>query len=380
MNLHFISVIPIEFYTPKNMEAVEQRLLDDKLLMPEDEISLAFSELTSKKGRFYKLVPSFDSESEFSFAIHESSACVYIHSIDKDYSINRETVLETLKNRSAFHKKLLKPTNSPERKLLSKICNTGQNAYILPKINYVFSFYIFEQSEDTISQEEIRILVEPSLVDADDMLSSSPCSDVGISWNIKKEYADKLIDVDIASNVATYISWASVVSIAEKQAFNKTKILISVLECRLQIVWNRCYSLSQYIDDIFTQKEKLDDIKELYWSFVQNLDDAKSVLTATYSSRANALFLEMVKTSRITDEINRLDKKITLLEKYIDQQNTLRSRKYQKTIEFLLFITAVSALVQIFLPLPLSILPTFAEYALIAMVFSLGVYAIIKNK
>ena len=45
--------------------------------------------------------------------------------------------------------------------------------------------------------------------------------------------------------------------------------------------------------------------------------------------------------------------KLELLEKYVMQRNQRQNRIYQKSIEFLLFVTALAALMQVLFPLPL---------------------------
>lgn len=386
MNLHFIFIVPIEFYTSERMQNMEHELVNNGVLILEkNEMAEVFSELTSGKGRFYRV--TLDAGCELKFAVHESSACVYMLNVHKDWIADRQSVVDILRLRKQHHEEILISSNgNPVSNLISEITRLTKDRYsdiqwTLPKANYVFSFFIVEKPAGTLlPQEDILTMVEPSLVDADDMLSSDPNLTVDITKNIKKEYADKLIDVDIANTTETYISWATIVSAVEPKWFSKTKNLISALECRLQIVWNRCYSISEYIDGVFDQKIIPKDISKLYWNFVRSLDDAKSVLTATYSSRADALFTEMVKTSKITNEIDRMEKKITLLEKYIEQQNASRSRKYQKAIEILLFVTAIASLMQVLLPVPLSIFSVPVKYAIIILLFAVGAFAIIKNK
>jgi len=190
-----------------------------------------------------------------------------------------------------------------------------------------------------------------------------------------------LSDVDISSHATTYITWATIVSSSEDSYWaDRTKSLLSALECRLQIVWNRCYSVSKFIDDVFDRKNKPRDIEELYWSFAKTLDDARSVLSSTYSSRADRLFSKMISTSKLRGEIERLEQKVNLLEKYIEQHNLKRNRKYQKTIELLLFITALASLAQIFFPLPMSFLPTYGEYIFMSSVAIIGALAIYKSR
>ena len=150
------------------------------------------------------------------------------------------------------------------------------------------------------------------------------------------------------------------------------------LEAGLQLVWNRCYTTSNFSDDIFNSKSKISDINKFYWSFVNSLDDAKSVLSSTLSSRASAVFDELIKTSRVAGEIDRLKDKVDLLEKYLHQQREKTSLKYQRTIEALLFVTALSQVVPLFFQMPVFTDQLVGEI-IIGLLFLLGLVAILRR-
>lgn len=171
------------------------------------------------------------------------------------------------------------------------------------------------------------------------------------SSNFYKEiFFDQLVDKDIYNNAELYVTWATLVSVVISPGLvNETRDMLVSLEARLQIVWNRCFMISNFADDIFNKKSKVYDVTKFYWSFVNSLDDAKGVLSSTLSSRAGVAFDEMLKTSRVAGEIDRLKDKVDLLEKYLHQQREKTSLKYQRTIEALLFLTALSQLIPLFL-------------------------------
>jgi hypothetical protein len=384
MKLHIASIVPIELFTKKRSTLVEGALLENKKIYEVDnEVSNIFNEISGNGSKFYSVSPLFGGGVYLAF--HESSACIYIEKTIDDWVLNRETVTRELAARNLYHKEIITNSKkSPANGLVTEILSIiPDSEYGVGKINYVFSFYVVEgvvTGEDESSN--LKIFAEPSLIDLDDMLSTQ-CEDSLDPLNayeIKTDYVESLSDIDISSNVKTYITWATIVSVVNESQVGRTKSLLAALECRLQIVWNRCYSVSEFIDSVFECTDKPSDVGELYWSFAKTLDDAKSVLSSTYSSRADRFFAEMIQTSKISGEIDRLEQKINLLEKYIEQNSLKLNKKYQKTIELLLFITALASLAQVFFPLPMSVLPASAEYVVMGVLAVVGVLAIYKSR
>ena len=316
-------------------------------------------------------------------AFHESSLCICITKTVNDWKLDHASITAELGRRNKDHQAIINNTHaSPVHDILKEIQKySGKSLYGKFSASYVFSFYILEKNEDDqIDKYQIMKLIEPSTIDMDDMLSTDT-TPANTRTTIKQNAIDSIKDVDISNSSETYISWATILSLsAPGEATQKNINLLTALEMRLQIVWNRCYSVSQYIEKVFAGENMAKDINELFWSFSRTLDDAKSVLSSTFSSRSESLFHEMIKTSKIEGEISRLEQKVILLEKYIDQRNTLQSKKYQKTIELLLFITAIASLSQVFFPVPISIFNEGIELGIVAAITLLGIYAIFKSK
>ena len=385
MRLHIVSIIPIEFFTKTRANLVENFLLEKKQIYEakNEEVANTFLEIAGSGSKFYS-VSSLVGPGIY-VAFHESSACIYIEKTIEEWVLNGESVTKELAERNLYHKEIIANSErSPANGIMKEILSIVHGSeYGDSRINYVFSFYIVERAvKHEGESSNLKILAEPSLIDLDDMISTQ-CDDSMDFVNtdgIKTDYVNSLSDIDISSNAETYITWATIVSIVDGHQVNRTKSLLAALECRLQIVWNRCYSVSEFIDKVFECTDKPRDIEELYWGFAKTLDDAKSVLSSTYSSRADRLFSEMILTSKISGEIDRLEQKINLLEKYIEKNNQKLNKKYQKTIELLLFITALASLAQVFFPMPMSLLPATAEYVVMGMFAAVGVLAIYKSR
>jgi len=223
------------------------------------------------------------------------------------------------------------------------------------------------------------MLAEPSIIGIDDMQPCTNARRINLTVETKESFLDLVTDRDISSKAEMYITWATLVSVIEStNLVIETRDMLISLEARLQLVWNRCFATSNFSDDIFNNKSKILDINKFYWSFVSSLDDAKSVLSSTLSSRASIVFDELIRTSKVASEIDRLKDKIFLLEKYLHQQREKTSLKYQRTIEALLFVTALSQIVPIFFQTPI-FTDQLIGYSVIGLLFLLGLFAILRR-
>lgn len=379
MNLNKISIIPIELYTTNCRSLCEILLLENNFINKvESDLKNVFLELADGNASVYELSPMIFENALVVF--NESSMCFCLQRFHSDWTINDQSILEELKERNLFHKKIIQNNQeSPISKVIS--CLNSESIVVRElKASYVFSFFILENfTNEKIKESHLIQLIEPSIIDMDDMISSNIDNSV-VDDSLSKAVLSNYDDVDLSDKVQTYISWATIVSVISKKDNNKTKNLLTALELRLQIVWNKCYCISQYIEEIFEGKNKAENISELYWSFARTLDDAKSVLSSTLSSRADRIFKELIDTSKVEGEITRLEQKVNLLDKYIDHKNTVRSKKYQVTIELLLFITAIASLAQIFFTIPINFINNQVEIFLMIVLSVLGVVAIYKSK
>ncbi len=382
MKLSVTSIIPIELYTLKRRKLCEESLLKSKTIFPLDNgLNKIFSEVGGNASSIYGVSPNLSESTAIAF--HESSICFCVEKTLDNWELNHSSISKELEQRNKYHNLIINNDSSnPVYALLKEICRSLQEeSYGSIQPSYVFSFYILDRTTNTdmINKQELMKLVEPSIIDMDDMLSTE-CDASNTQTHIKQSAIDRITDIDISNKSETYISWATIVSVVNSNDMKKTQNLLTALECRLQITWNKCYAVSQYVEKVFDGGAKAKNISELYWSFARTLDDAKSVLSSTFSSRADRIFKEMIDTSKIESEITRLEQKISLLEKYINQRNSIQGKKYQKTIELLLFITALTSLIGIFFPVPISIFNENIEISIIILVGFVGIIAIFKSK
>ena len=361
MSLIRVSLVPLELYEYRLREKFEQSLSSGAHLIPLHSGSLdhTFQELCDFSPKVFKANKHLGTTL---LALHGSSAClIAIEALD-DWEPTLSAVASELQTRRALHRDTLQDQDEVFGIRLTEALSPARAAGYRVKARYVFSFYIYrpDYKPDETELSILKLLAEPSLLDLDDMLSSRvgtgvPLTDGPLEPKVRRAL-DDIPDVDLAPDVTTWITWASIVcvdcSVARRQA--KTFDLLVALETRLQIVWNRCQSFSNLADAILTGRtRRFKGVNDFFWGLARTFDDAQGVLAATSSSRANKLFAAMIATSALEKEIGRLAGKVELLNRYLVSRNLKRDARYRKTIEVLLFFAALSQVVPLFFRLPL---------------------------
>lgn len=143
--------------------------------------------------------------------------------------------------------------------------------------------------------------------------------------------------------IGNSITWESMLCIENKHATRKYPELLLAPELRLQMVWNKCFTLSNYADNVFTSKAppRKAAVEEIYWNFARTLHSAKEIAASTSSARINTTFAEMCRTSDLHEQIDRLSGKITLLSQFIQWKRDKVNARYQKLISLLLLLAAM---------------------------------------
>lgn len=380
MEICQVTVTPIEFISENDLDLFKSFILAKRLIAPNNDCEDLIKDLFSKDVQYYALNGSGDSV--FCLFI-ESSMCLINTENTSIDSLTSEAVRSLLLKRKSSNNLI---NNNCDTSPFYEIINCLEKVdyptpYFTPRIHYSFSFCVIQSSNfEHVNEGLLKVLAEPSLVGCDDMTSTN-VSQAKISLDsIKQDRLNAIRDVDLASSSKTYVTWATIVSITNENDFKSTIALLSLLEVRLQSAWNKCYEASLYIDEIIKKNINPKKFIDLYWEFVRDLDSLKSVLSSTYSSRADSLFQEMIKTSKLEKEMHKLEQKAALFEKYVEKKKTQVQNRYQITIELLLFVTALSSITQVFLPIPFNYLPTHFEVLIICFLAVVGAFAIFKGK
>lgn len=259
MKLHIVSVIPLELYVNIRRKFIEEKLLLSRSIHPTDnKIKFLFSEISGGNSSMYDISPSLIENAMIVF--YESSLCICINKEIDNWVLESESITNELKKRNDNHTSIININDgNPLQNFLKEIQELpDEEEYGKVFPSYVFSFYIIERNKsETVDKSEIMKLVEPSIIDMDDMLSTE-YDTLNDQTNIKQSAIDSIIDADISNTSETYISWAAIVSICEEgEAAQKSKNLLTALELRLQMIWNKCHSVSNYINKVFDKKHRL---------------------------------------------------------------------------------------------------------------------------
>lgn len=371
-------------FTLKDREIAERRLHAESLIsfrVQDRPLRSTMQEISPDGTLIYAL----HVEGYVAWAIFcETTLCIAIDDKRTYERITEEFIATELTGRAEYHAALLCDNgHTPVHVVMAQLRKALVASLIKPKVHYVFGSYCLS-GEDRISAKEkslLKVLAEPSIIDVDDMLASSEYAGPDINFpEPNHRLFQRISDIDPSALTTTYVTWASVVSYSlDAATADRTKDLIICLEARLQATWNRCYVFSEYADDIFDRKQKIKNFEELYWRFVRVLDDAKSSISSTFSTRAGEFFSEMVRTSRLEGEIERLEIKLTLVEKFVAKDQGRRNAIYQKTIEGLLFIAALASLMQVLLPVPI-IEDQRIAWGIISGLSFVGILAILRLK
>ena len=360
MSLVRVSFVPIEFFEADIRARFESAVIQAATFVPRDSGSLGrtFSELCDFSPRLLK---SRKLDDTALLAFHGSSAC-FIRVLElPDWKASIESVRLELDSRRQSHQSLIASGDDLFGTSLSAFCGkeTAKQPYQF-LVNYVFSIYLYHPDSKPSSDEmdALKLLAEPSLLDLDDMVSTCAHGD-GTECHTGepklRTALESIRDVDLAPDVHTFITWASIVSIdrTSNHRTSRTFDLLVALETRLQMVWNRCFAFSNLSDAVLAERGKKVNVDKFFWQVARTYDDAQGMLAATSSSRANRLFDIMTETSGLQREIMRLQGKVSLMDQFVSWRNESRDSRYRKTVEVLLFFAALSQVVPIFFSLPL---------------------------
>ena len=243
-----------------------------------------------------------------------------------------------LRERQALHEHLLSSGRSIITSTIGLI--TPEIAY--DQHSYVFSFFVFEDmsSEQFIRWDsQLKLLAEPSRVGlASGEQAGLPESAIDPDALAASTY--DITDVDISVNSCAYVTWASIAAASwgnEEQAV-RTKDMILSLEITLQAAWNKSDALSRRIDQAINDEASDVDAEGLLVGFSQALEVIRGVVSATIPSRDQLFFDALRRTSRIDEKIEVVDRKLALMERYVERRRELSRRNLSQFAKIALYV------------------------------------------
>ncbi len=224
-------------------------------------------------------------------------------------------------------------------------------------INYAFTFYsVCDENFVQSSEQHLKVLAEPSVINMDDMLSSQGTNCLYSSkTKINKDILKNIKDVDLFSEQKTFVTWASIVSLSKsKDVFIQNHITLTLIEVLIQRIWNLCYTQNNDLNNYITNINKCSkDINNTIIETYRILIESKNCISATYSSRLSGIYSAIVESSQLGKNIEDLEQKLNYLIVFTNSLNQSKNRYLQQSSEILLFLIAIAQVVPLFFNLPI---------------------------
>ena len=209
--------------------------------------------------------------------------------------------------------------------------------------SYVFSFFVFEEltaDEREAWNGELRILADPAVVasepdTSDDDVFIRDCDEVD-------EKGLNLSDIDRHPDSIAYATWSTSVAACwgERRHMDRTKAMMLGLELKLQAAWNKCHELSNRIERAMDDGWN-EDPEQVLVGFTRALESIRGVVSATISHRDQLCFDKLRETSRIDEQIDTLDRRLELVQRYVERRRSKRQEGHQRRLTFVLGLVAI---------------------------------------
>ena len=249
-------------------------------------------------------------------------------------------------------------------------------------INYAFTFYsVYDYAYNSANEQHLKVLVEPSIINMDDMLSSA---DTYVEYTAKTEVNKKLLNsiqnIDMSNEQETYITWASIVSLSRnREMCIRNHIMLTQIEILIQRIWNMCYTKNNELNDLITNiKSQTIDIHTVIVDTYQILIESKNCISATYSSRISNLYKAIVESSQLKNNTQDLEQKLNYLIVFANSINQNKNRRIQESSEIMLFMIAIAQVVPLFFDLPL-LSHYWLSSTIVLLICVIGIW-LIRNK
>ena len=347
-SLHIIAIAPIEFFSKRDADgffdhlpSIENNTIGYNRLT---RICTIAKDLTDSKFNF-KQIKNEKSENIYS-GLEGSSVCFIIVQKITDFKCDEDGLKVALTRRRTINQRCVK--DSIENPIYEYIKNYKKKLKfeldIIP--SYVFTFFcVFGCNFTEYETKLIKLMSSPAKTGIDDTSNRDEFN----NSLVHNSNVDSILDYDQVEDSSVYISWSTIscsLSLEKKEHACETEALLIALETRLQVIWNRCYAFSQLAEKAFEDEIIIPDADDLNITFARTIDDAQAVLSSRISQRATAIFEGMIETSRVKDEIKRLESKLKIMKYYVDSKADKVARKYRKTVEAALFAIASLSLLE----------------------------------
>ena len=349
------AILPMELLIGSEMNSLKERCesLSRQGLLADGidffDVGLFRSSLQFSLGGAYLVQSDYMAGSVGPFSVYlvllETSACFVIHRAMEvpaivDDEARKSMVVDTLRERRALHQDLLGEARNPIQRIAPQL-----DGSVPEGPSYAFSFFIYEgppEPDEKSWESSFKFLAEPASLglEADEDNSEDISFDYRqiVDWTLP-DIED--IDPDSASSV--YITWSTIVACVwgSPRQVDRNKTMLLGMEIKLQSAWNKCYSLSQQIDRIIVEDRDQANADLILIGFTQALESVRGTVSATVTTRYQAIFDRIRVTSRIDEQIDVLDRRLSLIELYIERRRNRSEASFQRRITFILGLVAI---------------------------------------
>ena len=278
-------------------------------------------------------------------ALSDTSACFVIYRtvmipVDVDDEERKGIVLNSLRERRVLHQDLLAEGQDPIQRIAPQLDG------IVPAVpSYVFSFYVYEgisESDKKTWEPSFKFLADPAYLGLEP--DEGPDDDNDLDFHQYGEWIPPDIeDIDLDSTSSVYVTWSSIVACTwgSPGQIARTKSMLLGMEIKMQSAWNKCYALSQQIDRIIVDERTESNPDLILIGFTQALESVRGTVSATVTSRCQAIFDKIRASSRIDEQIDVLDRRLNLIELYIERRRSRHEASFQHWITFILGFVAI---------------------------------------
>ena len=248
-----------------------------------------------------------------------------------------ESIRTILLDRRSLHDHLL----SQPQSIIGQTLRGIADSLAYEPHSYVFSYFVFEDmTRDQFLEwdAQFKLLSEPSRLGLGAGEYDQSVQDVVLDLGLTDGYATP--DFDISHYSCAYVTWASIAAASwgNAEQSRRTKDMILSLEIKLQAAWNTSETLGRRIDEIIGGDESDVDAHAVLVGFSQALESVRGVVSATIPSRDQAFFDALRETSRIDEKIEVVDRRLLLMERYVERKRALARQQLERFAKVALYV------------------------------------------
>ncbi|NIY75861.1 hypothetical protein HED22_09415 [Thalassospira sp. HF15] len=357
MIVECVTVVPVEFFRKLTKIGVLDKV-ENKWVATDDAFyTKAFAKIIGSQSKMFECPKEGH---DITVVLGETSACFVLRKRFDLAVLSEVDIVKILEYRYDVNNAVTSKDKdiNPLCDVLSELLpEDGYRKYSWP--SYAFSYWVASTDMLDIPEDvtrKLKVLSEPSVVEADDVsMERASEKEVFAMEDIEQKFFDDIVDCDVSRRSEVYVTWASIGCLVRggAQDFAEIDSMLCCLEVRLQMIWNKCYAIRRLVEDVFREKFVIEDLDSFMFLLSRTVEGGYSVMSSTISTRGNKILKEMIRTSQLEEEIEKLNRKFNLMERYVTAKEKKRTRNYERAIELFLFVMAAVSIIDFLFGIPI---------------------------